>query len=391
MASKDYYKSLGIEKGASESDIKSAFRQKARKYHPDVNKDPDAQDKFKEINEAYQVLSNPDSKSKYDQFGTVDGFDFGGGGGGFGGAGGFGDIFSNFGDIFEEFGFGGGLGDIFGQRSGASRGGQSTQRKSRGEDIRADVALTLEEVAEGVEKELDIRHLAECSSCKGSGSKSNKAPTACSTCGGRGEVRQSRQSIMGMISTVTACPTCHGAGKVISDPCTKCSGSGRAAKSKTLKVKIPAGIDQGSKLRVGGEGNVGQNGGPQGDLYVYVDVKRHQNFDRDADDLYSKKVISFSQAALGDEITVETINSSIRLKIPAGTQSHTSFRLKGKGLPRLQRYGHGDQFVNIVVETPKNLSNDEKLILEYLSYIRKEKTGYSVNKNIGSKLKKIFK
>jgi len=386
MASKDYYKSLGLEKGASDSDIKSAFRQLARKYHPDVNKDPDAQDKFKEINEAYQVLSNADTKSKYDQFGTVDGFDFGGGG--FGGAGGFSDIFSNFGDIFEEFGFGGGLGDIFGQRSSGSR---TSQRKSRGEDIRADVSLTLEEVAEGVEKELDVRHFAECTVCGGSGSKSKKAPAPCSTCGGRGEVRQSRQSIMGMISTVTACPTCHGAGKVITDPCTNCSGSGRAAKSKTLKVKIPAGIEQGSKLRVTGEGNIGQQGGSKGDLYVYVDVKRHPFFDRDGDDLYSKKIVSFSQAALGDEVSVETIGGAVKLKIPAGTQSHTSFRLKGKGLPHLQRYGTGDQFVNIIIETPKNLSNDEKLILEYLSYLRKEQTGFSVNSGIVNKVKKLFK
>lgn len=389
MASKDYYQSLGIEKGASDSDIKSAFRKQARKYHPDVNKAPEAQDKFKEINEAYQVLSNPDSKSKYDQFGTVDGFDFGGSGG-FGGAGGVGDIFSNFGDIFEQFDFGGGLGDIFGQRSSGGRG-RSAQRRSRGEDIRSDVSVTLEEVAEGVEKELDIRQLTECSACGGSGSRSKKAPVACSTCGGRGEVRQSRQSIMGMISTVTACPTCHGEGKVISDPCSNCSGSGRAAKSKTLKVKIPAGIEQGSKLRVSGEGNIGQHGGTKGDLYVYIDVKRHPDFDRDGDDLYSKKVISFSQAALGADVNVETINSSVRLKIPAGVQSHTSFRLKGKGIPRLQRYGQGDQFVNIVVETPKNLTSDEKTILEYLSVLRKEETGFGVSKNIINKLKKMFK
>ncbi|MDD5456688.1 MAG: molecular chaperone DnaJ [Candidatus Margulisbacteria bacterium] len=388
MSSKDYYAVLGINKNATDAEIKSAFRSLARKYHPDVNKDHTSQEKFKEINEAYQVLSDADKRRKYDQFGTVDGFDFGSAG--FGGAGfsGFGDIFGNLGDIFEEFGFGG-FGDAFGGR-GASRSRSSGQTARKGEDIRVDASITLEEVANGVEKEIHVRHLDTCDHCAGTGSRSKKSAQSCQTCGGRGEVRQTRQSILGTISQVTPCPACHGEGKVVTDPCTNCSGSGRMAKSKTLKVKIPAGVETGSKLRVSGEGNVGQRGAQHGDLYVYIEVKKHALYERDGDDIHSKHIVSFSQAALGDEMDIQTLYGTIKLKVPAATQSHTVFRLKGKGIQHLQHHGQGDHYVTIIVETPKTLSNDEKTIYEYLAYLRKEKNSLAKG-NIKEKIKKLFK
>ncbi len=386
MANKDYYGVLGVGKDASDSDIKAAFRKMARQYHPDVNKDKGAQDKFKEVNEAYQVLSDSSKRQRYDQFGSAEGFDFNGAqGGGFSGD--YGDIFSNFGDILEGFGFG----DIFGQRGGSRGGASAGSAKKRGEDIRTDVSVTLEEAAKGVEKELNIRHLASCDSCQGTGSRSKKAPEPCHTCGGRGEVRQARQSILGTISTVTTCPTCHGEGRVVSDPCPSCSGSGRAATSKTLKVKIPAGIETNSKLRVTGEGNVGQRGGSKGDLYVYIEVRESSQYERHEDDLHSSKSITFAQAALGDEVDVETIFGTVKLKVPAGTQNGTTFRLKGKGMPHLGHHGQGDQLVAIIIEVPKSLSNEERTVIEFLSFLRKENATFSRSPNIQDRMKKLLK
>lgn len=385
MASKDYYQILGVSKEASEAEVKSAFRQAARKYHPDVYKGTDREEKFKQINEAYQVLGDPSKRKQYDQFGSVDGFDFSGSGAqGFNG---FGDVFSNFGDMFEGFGFEG-FGDIFGGSRGSSG---RTGARAKGEDIRVDISITLEEAAKGADKVVSVRKLEKCAKCSGTGSKEGKEPQVCSTCGGRGEVRQTRQSFLGMISTVSVCPNCRGDGKVIGSPCSECSGSGRAAKSKDISVKIPAGIRTGSKLRLSGEGNVGQRNGSAGDLYVFVNIKEHSVFEREGDDLYLKQVISYSQAALGASINIKTLSGNVELKIPAGTQPNTSFRLKSKGIPHLGRSGQGDLYVVIALSVPNNFSNNEKMVLEYLANLRGEKTEFSKKfPNIKEKIKKIF-
>lgn len=379
MANKDYYAVLGVSKGASEAELKSAYRNLAKKHHPDANKEKGSQEKFKEINEAYQVLSDPSKRSNYDQFGSAEGPQFGGGGG-FSGAQDFGDIFGNFSDIFEGFGFGG--------RS--SRQSQTPSRR-RGEDIRVDTSITLEEAAKGVEKEIHIRHLTACETCSGTGSRGKKAAESCKTCGGRGEVRQTRQTMLGNMSTVTACPTCHGEGQTITDPCGDCGGTGRSARSKTMNVKIPAGVDEGSKLRVTGEGNIGQRGGERGDLYVYIDVKRHAQFERDGSDIHSPLNVTYAQSAIGDEIDVNTLQGVMKLKIPPGTQSQTVMRLKGKGMPHLQHHGAGDHYVVIHVETPKNLSPEERTVLEYFAALRKEKGTAGKIDSLKEKMKKILK
>ena len=384
MSKKDYYQMLGINKDASESEIKSAFRQAARTYHPDVYKGADRDSKFKDINEAYQVLSDPNKKRQFDQFGSVDGADFGGAGGA--GFNGFGDIFSNFGDMFEGFE---GFGDIFGGARGQSAGRGSV--RSKGEDLRVDLTITLEEAAKGVDKLLSVRRLEKCTKCGGTGSKDSKEPQICNTCGGRGEVRQTRQSFLGMMSTVSACPTCHGEGKIITSPCTECSGSGRAVKSKDISVKIPAGINAGSKLRLSGEGNIGQRNGTTGDLFVFINIKAHSIFEREGDDLYMKQKIGYSQAALGANVNVRTLFGDVELKIPPGTQPNTSFRLKGKGMPHIGRTGQGELYVAIIVNVPTELSNNEKMILEYLASLRGEKTELSKKfSNIKEKMKNIF-
>jgi molecular chaperone DnaJ len=384
MAGKDYYKILGVEKGSSEAEIKSAFRQAARKFHPDVYKGADREDKFKEINEAYQVLGDPNKKSQYDQFGSVDGFDFNSAQAG---ANGFGDIFSNFGDMFEGFGFEG-FGDVFGS---SRRGSSRSSAKARGEDLRVDTTITLEEAASGVEKVISVRKFDKCDKCNGSGSSDGKPPENCPTCGGRGEVRQTRQSFLGMVSTVSICPTCQGEGKVIKTPCNVCSGSGRAVKNKEISVKIPAGINDGSKLRVSGEGNIGQRNGAKGDLYIFINIKKHNVFERENDDLFMKTFVSYPQAVLGATVDVKTLFGTVSIKIPPGTQPNTSFRLKGKGMPHLGGSGHGDLYVSINIAVPKDVSGDEKMILEYLANIKGEKTDISKKfTNIKEKIKKIF-
>lgn len=384
--SKDYYSILGIEKGASDSEIKSAFRTKARKFHPDVNKNPEAQSIFTELNEAYQVLSDPQKRQRYDQYGSSEGFDFNqGGAGGFGDFSDiFGESFGGFGDIFENF-FGGS------QQGGGSSSRGGTSRKSRGEDLQMEIAITLDEASKGIEKEISIRHLQSCPKCKGTGSNDGKGPKTCSTCGGRGEVRQTRQTMFGTMSTVTACPACRGAGQVLDSPCSHCSGTGRFAKSKKLKINIPSGVDIGAKLRIAGEGNVGQQQGSAGDLYVIINIKKHPKFKREGAHIHSSEKISFAQAALGNEILVETIQGKVTLKIVAGTQTHTIMRIRGKGMPYLQRGGNGDHYVQLIIETPRNLSGDDKTIMEYFAYLRKEKIASLKDSNLLKRIKKIIK
>ncbi|MDD4179696.1 MAG: molecular chaperone DnaJ [Candidatus Margulisbacteria bacterium] len=350
MAKKDYYESLGVSKSASQDEIKKAYRNLARKYHPDVNKDAGSADKFKEINEAYQTLSDPAKRSQYDQFGQA-----GGGFGGFGGGGfdeqfqGF-EGFGDFGDLFDVF---------FGQQRGGRRSGPQ-----RGEDIRYDLRITLEEAARGVETELEVVHFTSCTTCKGSGAKPGTSPVKCSNCGGAGQIRKNQRTILGSFTQVVPCPTCRGAGTVIGSPCPECQGSGREKKRHKVKVKVPAGIDSGLRLRISGAGNAGDKGGTPGDLYVFITVDPHPLFNRDGENLYYRTKISFIQAILGAEIKVPTLSGEITFKIPAGTQPNTNFKLKEKGLPVLQGHGRGDLYVLVEVEIPTKVSREQAELLK---------------------------
>ena len=347
MANKDYYASLGLQKGASDEEIKKAFRKLAIKYHPDKNQgNKEAEDKFKEINEAYQVLSDPEKKARYDQFGTAD---FDGSGFGSGGFGGF--DFSDmggFGDIFDSF-FGGG-------------GGSSRRRNGpqRGADLEYTVNLTFEEAIFGVEKEISINRSETCDSCKCSGAKTGTSAKTCPTCNGQGQVRVQRQTPLGSFVSTSTCSTCGGSGKVIDDPCTTCHGKGNVRKNRKITVNIPAGVDTGNVMPLRGQGDHGTNDGPPGDLYVRINVASSKKFTRKGNDIYIDTHISMGKAALGTEITVATVDGDVKYTIPAGTQSGTLFRLKGKGVPRVNSSGRGDQYVKVIVDIPKNLNDKQK-------------------------------
>ena len=369
MAEKrDYYEVLGLQKGASDDEIKKAFRKMAMKYHPDRNPDnKEAEERFKEVNEAYAVLSDPDKKSKYDRFGHA-GVDpnagFGGGAGGFDGFGGF-----DFSDIFDMFGGGGGFGggadfsDIFGDVFGdIFGGGRGRQRASRGADLRYNMDLTLEEAVRGVTKEIRIPTLEECDVCHGSGAKAGTQPQTCPTCHGSGQV-QMRQ---GFFAVQQTCPHCQGRGTLIKDPCNKCHGHGRVEKSKTLSVKIPAGVDTGDRIRLAGEGEAGEHGAPAGDLYVQVQVKQHPIFEREGNNLYCEVPINFAMAALGGEIEVPTLDGRVKLKIPGETQTGKLFRMRGKGVKSVRGGAQGDLLCRVVVETPVGLNDKQKQLLKDL-------------------------
>lgn len=352
MAEKrDYYEVLGVSKSASAEAVKKALRKLAKQYHPDLNPDnKEAEVKFKEAGEAYEVLSDPDKKQRYDQFGHA-GVDpnFGAGGGGFGGFdGGF-----DFGDIFEGF-FGGGFG---------GRGGARRNAPKPGSNLETGVTVTFEEAAFGCEKEIHIYRTEFCPGCEGSGAKSGSEVVTCSTCGGSGQVRSTQRTILGNMSTVTTCPTCSGKGKIVKDPCDTCKGKGKIRKSRTIKVNIPAGIDHGQSISLSGQGNVGDLGAPVGNLFVTVSVSPHDIFVRNNYDVMSEVPITFVQAALGAELEVPTLDGKVKYTIPEGTQTGTVFRLKGKGIPMLRRSGRGDQYVKVVVETPTHLSQKQKDLL----------------------------
>jgi molecular chaperone DnaJ len=343
---KDYYEVLGVNKDASEEEIKKAYRKLAMKYHPDRNPDnPKAEEQFKEAKEAYEMLSDSQKRAAYDQYGHA-GVDpsMGGGGAGFGGAG-FADAF---GDIF---------GDIFG--GGGARGQRSNVY--RGADLRYNMEISLEDAAKGTETKIRIPVQAKCEPCNGSGAKSGKTPVTCTTCGGHGQVRMQQ----GFFSVQQTCPKCHGAGQMIKDEdkCPSCNGAGRTKQNKTLSVKIPAGVDEGDRIRLTGEGEAGVNGGPTGDLYVVVHLKPHQMFQRDGGNLHCEMPISFSTAALGGEIEVPTLDGSAKMKIPAETQTGGVFRLRGKGIKPLRSSEHGDLMVHVVVETPVKLTTRQKELL----------------------------
>lgn len=358
MAEKrDYYEVLGVDKSASEADIKKAFRKLARKYHPDVNPgDKDAEAKFKEINEAYDVLSNAEKRQQYDQFGH-DAPNFGGAGGfgGFGG-GGFGTS-ADFGD----------LGDIFNMFFGGGGGGAQANGPRQGNDLRYDLTLTFEEAVFGCKKTITVDRWVTCSTCGGSGAKPGTSPETCSRCHGTGRVTSMQQTPFGRMQTQTTCPECGGTGKVIKEKCPDCGGTGRKRESKSLEVNIPAGVDNGTRLRMASEGEAGENGGPAGDLYIYIRVRPHDIFTRDDNDIYMEQKINVAQAALGDEIEVPTLEGRIKFTIPAGVQSGARFRLKGKGVKSMRGYGKGDQYVTVTIETPKNLSAEQRELFEKLA------------------------
>lgn len=352
---RDYYEVLGVEKNASDSEIKKAYRRLAMKYHPDQNPgDKAAEERFKEVNEAYEVLSTPEKKARYDQYGFagVDpnfnpgfGGGFGGGGAGFG----FGDL----GDIFNDF-FGGGFG------GGSAR----KNAPQKGQNVVAQVELTFEEAAFGVEKEIRVGVVEDCSKCGGTGCAEGTSPQACPTCGGTGTVRTTRQTAFGMFSQTASCPKCGGTGKIIQKPCPACKGKGKVRRNKKLSVQIPAGIDSGQSVRVRGEGSAGINGGPSGDLLVNVTVRKHDLFERDGANVLCEMPISFAQAALGADIEVPTLDGKVRYHVPEGTQTGTTFRLRGKGMYYVGYKTRGDQFVTVVVETPTELTREQRELLQ---------------------------
>ncbi|WP_447593850.1 molecular chaperone DnaJ [Aquipseudomonas campi] len=346
MAKRDYYEVLGVERGSSEAELKKAYRRLAMKYHPDRNPDDKtAEERFKEANEAYEVLSDASKRSAYDQYGHA-GVDpqMGGGAGGFGAGG------ANFSDIFGDV-----FSDFFGGGRGGGRGGAQ-----RGSDLRYTLELDLEEAVRGTTVTIRVPTLVNCKPCDGTGAKKGTSPVTCTTCGGIGQVRMQQ----GFFSVQQTCPRCHGSGKMITDPCGSCHGQGRVEESKTLSVKVPAGVDSGDRIRLTGEGEAGSLGGPAGDLYVVVNVREHAIFQRDGKHLYCEVPISFADAALGGELEVPTLDGRVKLKIPEGTQTGKLFRLRGKGVAPVRGGGAGDLMCRVAVETPVNLNKRQRELLD---------------------------
>lgn len=363
MAQRDYYEILGVPRDASAADIKKAYRKLAVKYHPDKNKEANAEERFKELSEAYEVLADDEKRAAYDRYGHA-AFQAGGAGargpsagGGFGGGGGgFHDPF----DIFREvFGGGGGGGSVFEEFFGGG-GGRAGGQGVHGDDLRYDLEITLGEAAEGLRKEIQYRRYAECGKCGGSGAEPGTQRTACPTCGGRGQVTTSR----GFFNIRQTCPTCAGAGSVVEKPCSQCGGEGRYQKTQKLNVTIPPGVDTGSKLRSAGNGDAGLRGGQTGDLYIVIHVQEHELFERRGNDLYCEIPVKFTLAALGGSIDVPTLGGRVALKIPPGTQSGTTFRLRGSGMPELRSGRKGDQLVKVQIEVPRKLNKEQKEKLE---------------------------
>lgn len=343
---RDYYEVLGTSRTATDEELKKAYRRLARQYHPDVNKSPEAEARFKEINEAYEVLHDPEKRAAYDRFGHAGvsgngGFDFTGAG------------FGGLSDIIEEF-FG------FGTRPGARQG------PVRGGDLKTEVLLTFEEAVFGTEKQIEITHRELCPNCGGSGAEPGTQPRRCPDCNGRGEVRRVQQSLFGSFVNVGPCPRCGGRGEVVGTPCTQCRGEQRVVTSKRLEVSIPAGVDDGTRVRVSGEGDAGLRGGPPGDLYVFLQVQPHRYFRRQDSDILLDLEINFVQAALGDKVQIPTLEGEETLIIPAGTQTGTAFRLRGKGVPRLRHNSRGDLIATVHIRTPTKLTPHQKKLLQEL-------------------------
>lgn len=374
---RDYYEVLGVQRGASEEEIKKAYRKEAKKYHPDLHPgDKAAEAKFKEINEAYEVLSDSDKKARYDQFGHA-GVDpnFNGGGAGGAGFGGF-----DFGDIFSDI-FGGGFGF-----------GGSTRRNGpvRGRDIHQSVEVTFEEAAFGCKKSLNITRQEDCHTCGGSGAKPGTSPVTCQRCGGTGQVKTQTRTPLGYMTNVSTCPDCHGEGKVVTDPCRDCRGTGKIRKTKTIEIDIPQGINDGQTMQISGQGEPGMRGGPAGDLLISVRIKPHSMFKRDEFNVHIEIPITFVQAALGATLKVPTLDGVVEYDIPEGTQTGSVFRLRGKGIPFIRGRGRGDQYVTVVVEVPKNLSQKQKEALRAFDALSEGKN-YKQQKGFFDKMKDFLK
>ncbi|WP_158735052.1 molecular chaperone DnaJ [Alteribacillus sp. YIM 98480] len=369
MSKRDYYEVLGLDENASVDEIKKAYRKLARKYHPDVNKEENAEEKFKEVKEAYDTLSDPQKKANYDRFGHADPNQ------GFGGAGGAGD-FGGFGDIFDMF-FGGGRRDPNAPRQGS--------------DLQYTMTLTFKEAAFGKDTEIEIPREETCSTCSGSGAKPGTQPETCTKCGGAGQLNIEQNTPFGRVVNRRVCDRCQGTGKMIKEKCTTCGGNGKIRKNKKISIKVPAGVDHGQQIRVAGQGEPGANGGPQGDLYVVFNVQPHEFFERDGDDVYCEMPLTFAQAALGDEIEVPTLRSKVKLKIPAGTQTGTSFRLRGKGIPNVHGRGQGDQHVKVRVITPKKLNEKQKELIREFSEQSGDEQVDEQSHNFFEKVKRAFR
>ncbi len=371
----DYYEILGVSKDASKDEIKSAFRKKARQLHPDVNKAPDAEEKFKELGKAYEILSDDEKRATYDRYGE-DGLN----NAGFNTQGPFASGFGDLGDIFESF-----FGDF-------GFGGGSRQRDPNapvaGDDLRLDVELTFEEAVYGVTKEVKIGHLEACDECKGTGAKAGTNPVTCSVCGGTGKVHHTTSTVLGQFTQVSPCPKCHGTGKIIESPCEKCHGKGQIEVEKKIELKIPAGVDTGSKMRLSGEGDAGLRGGPSGDLYVVLHVKPSNYYHREGLNIITRLDITPAQAVLGDNIYVQTIDGDKKLNIPAGIQTGTTLKLAGHGVPHVQKPSYkGDHIVLVNIKTPTSLTDEEKALYKRLYEIN---TGKKAQSSFKDKVKGVF-
>lgn len=358
---RDFYEVLGLSKGASEDEIKKAYRTLAKKYHPDMNPgNKEAEVKFKEVNEAYSILSDPDKKSRYDQYGFAGVDPNMGGGEGFGGFGGFGGgaDFSDLGDIFSSFFGGGGFG-------GSSQGGRRNGPVD-GSDLAARVSISFEEAAFGCKKDVSYNRIEKCKDCGGTGAAGSSRPETCPDCKGTGQIRSTQRTILGMMQTTSTCTKCRGTGKIVKDPCRNCNGKGAVRIRKTIEINIPAGIDDGQRVVIRGQGDEGRNGGSAGDLVVSVSVARHSVFERNGNDIYCEIPISFAQAALGAEIEVPTLQEPVTFQIPEGTQTGTLFTVKGKGIKQVNGRQYGNLLFRVIVKTPKNLTSAQKDLLREL-------------------------
>lgn len=375
-AKRDYYEILGVNKDVTKDELKKAYRKLALQYHPDRNKEPDAEEKFKEISEAYGVLNDAEKRSRYDQFGHA----------GVDGTWSREDIFRgvDFEDLFRGFGsggFGDSIFDIFFGGRGRRRGGPQP-----GSDLRTELAVSFEDAYHGVEREIEIPRTETCAVCGGSGARPGTDVKSCSTCGGSGQTTRVQQTPFGQFMTTSTCPTCRGQGKTIDTPCSECHGSGQVEKRRKIKVKVPAGIENNSRMRISGEGEHGTRGGPPGDLYVDIYVKPHKLFKRIGNDILLETPVSFTQVSLGDEIKVPTVDGHVRLKIPAGTQTGATFRIKDKGMPYIHGHGHGDLHVKVNVQVPKKLSEKQRELLREFAELSGEKPAKENEKGLFEKV-----
>lgn len=374
MSKKDYYETLGVDKDASVDEVKKAYRKLARKYHPDVNKEANAEEKFKEVKDAYDVLSDPQKKSNYDQFGSAEpNQGFGGGGAG--------DFGGGFGDIFDMF-FGGGGG-------GGRRRDPNAPRQ--GADLQYTMTLAFKEAVFGKTTEIEIPKEETCGTCDGDGAKPGTSPQTCSKCGGAGQLNVEQNTPFGRVVNRRVCDNCQGTGKIIPEKCKTCGGRGRITRNKKISIKVPAGVDYGQQIRVSGQGEAGVNGGPPGDLYVVFDVQSHEFFEREGDDVFCEMPLTFAQAALGDEIEVPALSGKVKVKIPAGTQTGTSFRMRGKGIPNVHGRGHGDQHIKVKVIVPKKLSDDQKDLIREFAKVSGDSNVDEQHQNFFDKVKRAFR